>query len=184
MGYAQNVAYYLASLCCYGNVLAQGAATSPIIANIICRSLDRRLNNLAVRSNIVYTRYADDLTFSGSYIHHSFPSFVSGIVEDYGLSMNDSKTRLKIESGARIVTGVSIGNGVLTVPNKYKRNINNEFFFIQKYGLLSHMSQRRISDPRYLHSLIGKLAYWLQIEPQNAKALEMKRFLARLANAS
>lgn len=180
MGYAHNVAYYLASLCCYGDELAQGAATSPMIANIVCRSLDRRLNNLAKKYKISYTRYADDLTFSAEYIHYSFSDIVSKIVKDYGLYVNDKKTRLKVKAGARIVTGVSIENGVLSVPNKYKRSIKNEIFFIRKYGLLSHMSQLRISDPSYIYSLLGRVAYWLQIEPDNAKALEMKRFLSQL----
>ncbi|MHC0507252.1 reverse transcriptase domain-containing protein [Achromobacter aegrifaciens] len=181
MGYASNVAYYFASLCCYENELAQGAATSPMIANIVSAGLDRRLTRLSAKFGIVYTRYADDLTFSGDYIHHSFSGWVARIVADYGLSVNEEKTRLKLKAGSRIVTGISIERGVLAVPGEFKRRIKNEFFFIQKYGLLSHMSQLRISDPKYLYSLIGRVSYWLQIEPENKKAMEIKRVLSRMA---
>ena len=42
----------------------QGAVTSPALSNLICLRLDRRLAGLCSRRNIVFTRYADDITFS------------------------------------------------------------------------------------------------------------------------
>ena len=58
------VATVLAHICCFNGRLPQGAPTSPMIANIICRGLDRDLWRLARNHGCRYTRYADDITFS------------------------------------------------------------------------------------------------------------------------
>lgn len=78
------------------------------------------------------------------------------------------------------MTGVSIHSGKTSVPLKYKREIKNEFFFIKKFGLLSHMSQKRISDPGYLYSLIGRVSFWLQVEPDNNEAMSIKSRLTSI----
>ena len=71
--FKQPIANILAGLCSMKEkaedgsiryVLPQGAPTSPIITNMICDNLDRRLAGLAKRFGVVYSRYADDITFS------------------------------------------------------------------------------------------------------------------------
>ena len=66
--YPSKVSYYLSSLCTIDCHLPQGAATSPTISNIIAKKIDRRLSKLSDSFSLVYSRYADDLTFSGSFI--------------------------------------------------------------------------------------------------------------------
>lgn len=65
-GFPPTVATVLAQICCAQTVLPQGAATSPILANLVCRGLDNDLSRLARRHRCTYTRYADDITFSTS----------------------------------------------------------------------------------------------------------------------
>ncbi|OQS09738.1 RNA-dependent DNA polymerase [Chromobacterium violaceum] len=180
LGYAPNVSYYLASLCCYNDHLAQGAATSPALSNIVLRGLDNRLQSLADKCGLRYSRYADDLTFSGDKISVNFPELVEGIIHNYGLTVNKDKTRLKAKFGSRIVTGVSISGGSLSVPREYKRNLKNEIFFIRKFGILSHVSKKKIKNPNYIYSLLGKLAFWSYIEPENEYPIEAKKFLVEL----
>ncbi|MDZ4298935.1 MAG: reverse transcriptase domain-containing protein, partial [Moraxellaceae bacterium] len=60
----KETATLIAGLCCTDNVLPQGAPTSPIVSNMICRRLDRELSLLAKNNYFYYTRYADDITFS------------------------------------------------------------------------------------------------------------------------
>jgi RNA-directed DNA polymerase len=180
LGYAPNVAYFLASLCCRDGVLAQGAATSPALSNIIMRSLDNRLARLAKRCNLQYSRYADDITFSGKKIHFKLIILVEKIVFMYGLNINHEKTRLKHEHGARIVTGVAINDGHLSVPGKFKRALKNEIYFIRRFGLLSHMSNQKIHRPNYLQSLLGKIGFWLYIEPTNEYAISARELIVKL----
>jgi retron-type reverse transcriptase len=183
IGYAPNVAYYLASLCCHNEVLAQGASTSPALSNIILKSLDNRLSKLAENSLLRYSRYADDLTFSGKKISHSFSNVVSSIVLDYGLEINSEKTRLKLHHGSRIITGISISGKRLSVPCKFKREIKNEVFFIKKFGILSHKANRKITNPNYLHSLLGKISFWLYVEPDDISAQSARNLIVEVINS-
>lgn len=179
-GYAKNVAYYLSSLCCFDDSLAQGAATSPALSNIVLRSLDNRLTKLSDRAGLSYTRYADDMTFSGDFIHSGFSGIVGNIISEYGLSVNNKKTRLKTQYGARIITGVSIANNAIGAPREFKRKIKNEIHFIEKFGILSHMSHKRISNPNYLRSLLGRISFWVYLEPECRGALNAKMYVSRL----
>jgi len=116
---------------------------------------------------VVYTRYADDLAFSGGHIPVSFIDIVTKIVEDYGLNVNKDKTKLLRKAGQRIVTGISVSGSSLTLPRKTKRKLRKDIHFIKNYGLLSHISKERINQPNYLASLEGKFQFWNQIEPNN-----------------
>lgn len=174
LGYAKNVAFYLASLCCYEGYLNQGSATSPYLTNILLRSLDGRLNKLSESYNLKYTRYADDLTFSGEYIPFIYIDIVKNIISDYGLNVNDQKTKLHLKPGQRIVTGISVSGDKLRLPREAKREIKNQVHFINKYGFVSHINKLKINNPLYLDSLYGKVQFWLQIEPECEVAIDAK----------
>lgn len=74
-----NVATVLAQIACFGNQLPQGAPTSPVISNMICSRMDSQLRRLAMDSRCVYSRYADDLTFSTTLSR--FPGTLASITE-------------------------------------------------------------------------------------------------------
>ncbi|WP_447801077.1 reverse transcriptase family protein [Pseudomonas kilonensis] len=172
MGYADNVSFYLASLCCKKGRLVQGASTSPYLTNILLRGLDHRLSNLAKSYNMEYTRYADDLTFSGEYIPHSVIGVVGAIISDFGLEPNVEKTRLQIARNQKIVTGLSVAGESLGVPRSFKRELKKDLHFIQKFGYESHLAKKKIRKPFYIDSLIGKVNFWLQAEPADQYAMQ------------
>lgn len=182
LGYAKNVCFYLASICCLNDALPQGAPTSPYLSNILVSHLDLRLEKLSRLYSISYTRYADDLTFSGNYIPHNFISIIEGIVDSFGLTVNKNKTRLHLSKGQRIVTGISVAGDSLKIPRGLKRQIRKEVHFIRKYGYLSHVSKLKINNPNYLDSLIGKVNFWLQVEPRDEFALSSRDFLRKVRN--
>lgn len=177
LGYAKNVSYFLAALCCNNGRLVQGASTSPYLTNILLRGLDERLLQLSTRYGLNYTRYADDLTFSGAYISTNFIDIIGSVVTDYGLVINDSKTRLLINKNKKIVTGLSVSGSKLRITRELRRSIKKDVFYIGKYGFLSHVSQMKIKDPFYMESILGKVNFWLQAEPANSEAMECKRVL-------
>lgn len=167
LGYTKKISYYLASICCLNESLPQGAVTSPALSNLIAKRLDRRLFGLANRFNVTYTRYADDLTFSGNDLPIRFISYVEKIVEEEGFKINNSKTKLLSEKKQKIVTGVSISSGKLTIPKKAKREVRKNIFHVLSKGLFEHQQSIQSKDPIYLERLLGYLYFWLSVEPEN-----------------
>ncbi len=96
--------------------LPQGAPTSPALANLAALSLDRRLAGLANRFNARYTRYADDLTFSGDETFHAranaFLKAVKSIAHDEGYALNTAKTRIMPRHTRQTVTGIVVNDHI------------------------------------------------------------------------
>ncbi len=176
LGYSNKVSFYLASICCLGDALPQGAPTSPILSNIISKTLDNRLTNFAKKLDLKYTRYADDLAFSGDQIPSKYIQYINQIIESCDFIVNTKKTILHQEQGKRIITGISIADKKLQVPKEYKRKLKQEIHFIIKYGIVSHIRKLKIKNPHYELTIIGKIRFWLSVEPDNkfAKAALMK----------
>lgn len=143
-----EVATILAQICCYDNQLPQGAPTSPIVSNMICAKMDSQLQRLARDYRCIYTRYADDITFSTA--RAKFPlqlawfSDSSGklnlgnelkeIIKQNGFLLNESKIRFRSKYQHQEVTGVTV-NEKLNVKRKYIRQIRAMLHAWEKYGL-------------------------------------------------
>lgn len=95
-GYGVVQAEILAALCTYKGVLPQGGVTSPAISNLVASRLDRRIAGYASRRNIIYTRYADDLTLSSNVPELLVKArrLVRRIVEAERFEVNHGKTRI------------------------------------------------------------------------------------------
>ncbi len=144
----EEVATVLAQICCYDNQLPQGCPTSPIISNMICSKLDSQLQRLAKKHQCIYTRYADDITFSTS--RFKFPQRLAlfsieydaiflgkeltQIIQDNGFAINESKIRLQSRYGHQEVTGITV-NEKLNINRKYIRRIRAILHAWEKYGL-------------------------------------------------
>ena len=124
IGVSPLVSRDLASICTYPvydnqkiqNVLPQGSPASPIISNICAMALDRRLEGLARRFHMTYTRYADDMTFSSNHNVYrdggDFMSELNRIISECGFTVNPSKTRLQKRGARQEVTGLNVGERV------------------------------------------------------------------------
>ena len=182
IGYPENVSKVLGALCCLHRHLPQGAPTSPALSNIVGYEMDRKLAALAAEYGLTYTRYADDLTFSGDvFPKEQIIPQVKRIIRDEKFEPNHKKTHFMNQSSRKIITGVSVASGVkLTIPKSKKREIRKNVYFILTKGLAEH--QRRIgsNDPVYLKRLIGMLCYWRAIEPDNTYASDSIAALKRL----
>lgn len=170
IGYSKNISYALASLCCFNGVLPQGAVTSPCLSNILLYSLDERLSKLAKYFDLTYSRYADDMVFSGNNISPTIINYIEDIITSYGFSLNENKTQLLKLGKRKIVTGIDISGNKMTLPRKTRRQIKQAMYFIKKYGLISHIGNEKIKNPNYILSLEGKIRFWLQIDPENNEA--------------
>src|SRR5581483_59068 len=92
--------------------LPQGACTSPGLSNQVARRLDKRLAGLAGKFDLTYTRYADDLTFSGSAALEGRVGYlmarVRHIADAEGFVVNPLKSRVLRQSTAQLVTGLVV----------------------------------------------------------------------------
>ena len=170
IGYTNDVSFYLASICCLEEVLPQGAPTSPMLSNIVASFMDKRLYKLCQTYGYKYTRYADDIAISGKYISPSFINVVTTVIGDCGFTVNDKKTRLYGEKGNKIITGISLANNEMRVPRDYRRELEKEIYYILKYGYDAHVRRNKIRKSNYLQFIIGRLNFWLQVEPENEMA--------------
>ena len=122
----KHTASLIADLCCHDGVLPQGAPTSPTLTNIVSSRLDWRLSKLARRFDLRYSRYADDITFSGmSNTFHEDGAFVKDLrhfVEKEGFRINEAKTRTNSYYQRQEVTGLTI-NEKPNVTQKYVKQI-------------------------------------------------------------
>ena len=117
--------------------LPQGSPASPAITNLLCRRLDRRLTQMAGELGFVYTRYADDLTFSAS--GDSLQNICNilrrteSIVAHEGLVINEEKTRILRKNRQQEVTGIVV-NEQLSISKKVLKRFRAALFQIEKDG--------------------------------------------------
>mgnify|MGYP006424314441 CR=1 FL=1 len=152
------------------SVLVQGASTSPCLSNLICKRLDYRLSALANKNGINYSRYADDITFSG--IEDNLPSIslLRKIIKEEDLSINWNKYGKYKKGQKQLVTGLLIDNKV-RVPKKFKKEIYRHLYFCKKYGALSHFNRIAPGKGYRREWILGKILYVNSIEPDEAKKM-------------
>jgi retron-type reverse transcriptase len=107
LGVEQRTASFLTKLCTYQGVLPQGAPTSPLIANLVCRLLDERLSAYCASYGWTYTRYCDDITISGNG-EFTAQEDVFAIIQSEGFSINTNKVRLATKRSRQMVTGLVV----------------------------------------------------------------------------
>lgn len=144
LGYSEAIASILALLCTEAEVdevtldnekwyvgsgerfLPQGAPTSPAITNILCYRLDCRMEGLAKKFGYIYTRYADDLTFSCATPEavkniNALKKFVLQIVEDEGFILHPNKTKIMRKGAKKEVTGIVVNEKPSLDRNKVRQ---------------------------------------------------------------
>lgn len=153
-------------------VLAQGAPTSPMLANLVCRELDFRFEKYALKHGISYTRYADDLTFSSDDpVKLPSASLVKKIVEEEGLRLNYKKTGTYGRDSRQVVTGILVDKDVPRLSQKFKRQIYRHLHFCKKFGVKQHFDEVMPNHSHVRQWLYGKMWYVHAIEPKEAKKM-------------
>jgi len=118
-------------------VLPQGAPTSPVLSNIVLKSLDKDMSKLAERMECKYSRYADDITFSHSKSIRRMSPFwqsrIYNIIAKYGLKVNEKKTKTFLPGTRREVTGIVVSDKI-NVPRSYIKQLRTLLHLWEKYG--------------------------------------------------
>ena len=121
--FSEDLATCLALICCWNKRLPMGAPTSPVVSNLYCMGLDEQLIALAHKHDLVYTRYADDLTFSSNeLITKDIIGDIKKVIAENGFKINERKFRLQSKFRSQTVTGIKV-NQKPNVDRRYIRNI-------------------------------------------------------------
>lgn len=152
--------------------LPQGAPTSPGISNAICRRMDKRLAGLARKFGADYTRYADDMTFSGdddlAFHAPKFIGLVTKIVQSEGLTINDKKTRVMRQGRQQRVTGVVVNHKT----NVSRRDYDKLKAILHNCVKRGPHGENRDNHPDFKGWLQGKIAHVTHIGPERGAKLQ------------
>lgn len=151
-------------------VLSIGAPSSPLVSNFFMYQFDCVISKVCLEREIVYTRYADDLTFSTKHkdILFELPLLVKEKLADLfgnSIRINRKKTKFSSKAHNRHVTGVTISNdGKLSLGRDRKRYIKHLVHQVQ-------LDKLDVEDRKHLRGLI---AFAKHIEPVFVQSLKQK----------
>lgn len=172
--YPKKLGMLLTNLCVYNNKLPQGAPTSGYISNLVLRDFDEHIGRYCIERNISYTRYSDDMTFSGDFNVKEVIKHVNECLFNEGFRLNKEKIKVVSNKTRQQVTGIIV-NEKLSIRKSYKRKIRQEIYYIKKYGVDNHLNRIGIKDKNlYLRKLLGKINFVLQIEKNSMEFINYK----------
>ena len=150
-----NLASAIALLCINKNWLPTGAPTSPAISNLVCLILDNELINLAGKYEYTYTRYADDITFSGDNPPGDrIKSELTSVLANSNFKLNYKKYRVLTKQSRQTVTGIVV-NEKPNVNRKYIKQLRAIQHDIKKNGVfhaaIRHLDKEGLNE-RDIHS--------------------------------
>ena len=177
--FSNDLASYIALLTTNNERLPMGAPTSPVISNLACFLLDRKLQSFCSEYALIYTRYADDLSFSSnSEISRAQIESIQMLIADEGFSVNKKKTRLFTQFGRQTVTGLKV-NEKVNLDRTYIRSIRAMLHNWEKYGIEA-ASLRSNNEFVFLNMLKGKLNFLKMVRGDKDTVYDklMTKFLA------
>ncbi|MFG1795438.1 reverse transcriptase family protein [Nocardia sp. NPDC049149] len=192
-GYHENVATVLADLCTTATAiraltgldheqasllraphLAQGAPTSPRLANLIARNLDRRVSGYARRHGLTYTRYADDLALSGP-ADTDIEAMIwalTQIIEDEGFEVHRDKTSVRRPHQRQVLAGLVVNDR----PAVARENYDALRALLHNCLRTGAAAQNRNAHPNFRAHVYGSIAWIGATSPtRRQKLLDMAR---------
>lgn len=178
--YSEANRILLSLLCVYKDALPQGAPTSPVISNIIMSEFDDTIGKWCAKRHIAYTRYCDDMTFSGSFCPRDVIAFVKRELKNMGLFLNNDKTVVLRNGQRKTVTGIVV-NDKMNIPLDYRRRLRKDIYYCRKHGVDEHLRYSNMNDvtaQQYLLQLLGRINYVLSVSPEDRYFGNAKQWLA------
>lgn len=158
--------------------LPQGAATSPLISNLIMRDSDKKLSEIATKYRLTYTRYSDDLSFSTRSKDFGRAKALEVVFEVYkvlskaGYRPQLRKTKIIPPGSKKVILGLNVDCVEPRLQKEYKDRIKQHLYYIEKLGISEHVSNRGFDSIWGLKShLRGMIDYANMIEPDYSKKM-------------
>jgi RNA-directed DNA polymerase len=169
VGTKPRIAEALAHLCTLDGTVPQGARSSPILSNILVGPLDADLLVLARAHNSEYTRYADDIVFSGSEVPSK--QAISSILARHGFALNERKFKVQRRGQPQFVSGLCVCDTKPRLPSKLKRQLQLDVYYATRFGGANHARHRKRDPDTEYRRVDGLLSYAMGIERDFARPL-------------
>ncbi len=154
VNYSERAAELISALSCYNGFLAQGAPSSPVLSNLVFLPYDRQLSELALRYGLIYTRYADDIVFSGKGTPPDDLSTQARTVIESGQWAISPKKEKTFKKPYRLkVHGLLIDGQKPRLTKGYRRRIR----------ALKHLYENRKVSEKEIRRVAGHLNYADQV---------------------
>lgn len=159
--------------------LPQGAPSSPMLANLVMRRFDTWAAEVANEYDLVYSRYADDLTFSSDDPAFTRQNAKSVIAKVYrllrrsGFDPNYAKTKIVPPGARQIVLGLLVDGDVPRLPKSYRRNLDQHLHFLlrQDIGPVAHAAHRNFTSVYGLKNHVeGLIVHAAQVDAVYAQS--------------
>lgn len=173
IGYNKLIATVFTNICTYKDMLPQGSPCSPMLANLIAWTLDLRIQGYVGRRGISYTRYADDLSFSGlnpSKVVKIIP-MIKTIIDDENFVVNHKKTRIASSARAKIVTGLIVNEDSAGIGKQKYKDLR------AKIHHLTLPTEQK--NEKLLYHVGGWLAYLNSVDKERLQ--KAKKYISELA---
>ena len=163
LGYNNLVSTIFSNICTYKGELPQGSPCSPKLANLSAWNLDLRIQGYVGKRGINYTRYADDLTFSGlnpSNVVKIIP-MIKEIIESENFQINNSKTRIAGSAREKIVTGLVLSGENIGIGKQKFKNVRAKIHHLT-------LTQEQ-ENTKLLYEVSGWLSYLNSVDKKRLK---------------
>ena len=186
MGLQNNIIEALVKFLTINNSLPLGFPSSPMLSNIVCKQLDEKISELALKYTCQYTRYADDIAISGKNTLPTKEELVEILYQE-NFKLCENKFRITKIGQAHYVTGLSISDDKMPhVPRRLKKKLRQELYYCRKFGIKNHLTKIHIGSlymdqnfiQRKINRLDGIVCYVSHIERKRPLLKEWRSLLA------
>lgn len=177
IGFTIELSKDFAKICCLNNSLPQGASTSAYISNLILLNFDTVISDYCIINNINYTRYADDLTFSGNLNCEDIINKVSEELKKISpqLNLNLSKKQIMYSHQKQYVTGVIV-NEKIQLDKESRNYLRMISFLIDKQKFDDYVKNKlKVDKIDFIHQLLGQVNFGIFLNPDDTKLVELKK---------
>jgi RNA-directed DNA polymerase len=176
----QKLVQLLLGLLTFNGRLPMGAPSSPIISNYACLELDKSLLNFSKYADILYTRYADDLTFSSNAeIKKTDIDIIEDLINQNSFELNEKKISYYTPQDVKTVTGIIVGAEKLTLPKEYLKQLDEEMLRLDQTLTVEQRYQTGMSTKKiklFENEIRGKLNFVENVmgKEKEVEALKIK----------
>ena len=175
----EGLPYNLSPYDCMG-VLPQGAPTSPMLSNLAAIKLDQTLHAFANKNGFVYTRYADDLTFSTRQLPSNMSigkikNKIIWLIRESGFKENPKKFRVAGPGSKKMVLGLLVDGDYPRISKEMYKRIDRYLYASEKYGLAETAVHEEFdSGYGFYNHLSGLIAYVKDVDRKRWELFNQK----------